>query len=592
MKSNLLHKILNLEHLLSLIFGASVFVFFALYYPFHLHYQEQYQLFLFTKRYFFEYLSKPGGISNYLGNFFTQFYFYSTIGALFIALFLTLLQQLFLKSIKRFGDSAIFWPLSFIPSALYFSLLCNENILLGGLIAIIIITAFNLIYINIKTTRIRIITLLISLPILYWVAGGAVVFSLLFIILWELFLKDLKTKYLLFLGFISLIVTATVPLIAGKYFLQYPMKRIWIGVEYFRFPEIFFPQIAVIGIVIGTVPYFAYAISKKIRHSLKSIVVAVQLLIIFPGSYLLLSKSTDMPKEEVMAYDFYTRMRKWEDVIALADQKTPMSPLSVTCLNLALAQQDQLGEKMFTYYQNGIQGLIPDFTRDYTIPTIAGEVYYHLGMINVSQRFAFEAMEALPDYQKSTRSLKRLTETNLINGSYPIAEKYLKLLQKTFYYKRWANNVQSQLNDENFINAHREWGWLRQCRVKDDFLFSEDERDMMLGILFTQNKQNKMAFDYLLAYCLLNKDLEHFWQYFQMGQSFYSQHIPTHFQEALLYYWTSKNTDLSKKFPFPVSAQVRDNFTNYHNIYVSNMDAKPLLQKNYSDTYWYYFHFR
>ena len=41
-------------------------------------------------------------------------------------------------------------------------------------------------------------------------------------------------------------------------------------------------------------------------------------------------------------------------------------------------------------------------------------------------------------YQKGTRPIKRLAEINLINGDDAAALKYLRLLQKTLCYKRWA----------------------------------------------------------------------------------------------------------------------------------------------------------
>jgi hypothetical protein len=592
LKQNIFSKDINVDVLISIAFGGAVFVFFACFYPFHLHYQEQYQLFLFSGNYFNDYLSRPGGISNYIGNFFTQFYFYAWVGAIIIAVFLTALQRMLWLTMRKFEDHNLFLPLSFVPSIIYWSLLCDENFLLGGLIAFLFVALFNFVYTLIKPAGARSVVLLFLLPVIYWLAGGAFVFALLFALTWELAVKQLKYKHILLLGFVNLIVTGAVPVIAERFFLQYPVKQIRIGVDYFRFPEIFFPEIVLTGILVGITPLITYIISKRFKPRNKALVVALQLLIILPGSYKIFNKFTDIQKEEVMAYDFNVRMRRWDNVIAMADKKTPKSPLSVTCLNLALAQQNMLGEKMFKYYQNGVQGLLPDFTRDYTIPMITGEVYYHLGLINVAQRFAFEAMEALPDYQKSVRSIKRLAETNLINGSYAVSKKYLKLLQKTFYYKKWADRTLELMQNENSINAHPEWGRLRQCRVTEDFLFSEDERDMMLGLLFTQNKKNQKAFEYLLAYCLLTKDLKHFWQYFPMGQSFYTQHIPGNFQEALVYYWTTINKEPSKQIPFPISKQTQNRIAAYHNIYVNNMNAEPLLRKSYSDSYWYYYQFR
>ena len=88
-----------------------------------------------------------------------------------------------------------------------------------------------------------------------------------------------------------------------------------------------------------------------------------------------------------MKYDYLTRMKQWNQIIKAAENKEPNSPFSVTCLNLALAKTGQLGDRMFHFYQNGTEGLIPTFQRDFTSPLPTSEIFYHLGMINSSQRY-------------------------------------------------------------------------------------------------------------------------------------------------------------------------------------------------------------
>jgi hypothetical protein len=338
-------------------------------------------------------------------------------------------------------------------------------------------------------------------------------------------------------------------------------------------------------------PLLSPLFSKKIATKTLQGLFILQLIAITLFGFFLIRSSADKEKEEVMAYDFYVRMRKWDKIIDMADKKQPQSPLSVSCLNLALAQHNLLAERMFSYYQNGVGGLLPDFTRDFTIPTIVGEIYYHLGFVNTAQRFAFEAMEALPDYQKSARSVMRLAETNIINGNYEVAKKYLHFLQKTFYYKKWANNALVAIQDEKMIEEHPEWGWLRKVRTKEDFLFSEGEKEQMLGVVFRQNHDNRMAFEYLMACCLLKKDLQHFMDYFPLAKSLNYKVIPKSYQEALIYVWGLTNTDPTRDIPYPISNVVRNRVLEYGKIYTNRPDAEAMLQPNYSDTYWYYLHY-
>ena len=65
---------------------AGIFAFFTFFYNSHLHFEEQFSLFLFTPDYLIEKLILPGGVAGYLGEFLTQFYYISFIGPLIIAL--------------------------------------------------------------------------------------------------------------------------------------------------------------------------------------------------------------------------------------------------------------------------------------------------------------------------------------------------------------------------------------------------------------------------------------------------------------------------------------------------------------------------
>ena len=61
--------------------GIAVYCFFAFRYPYHLHFQEQYQLFESTWAYFSGVASVPGGLADWAGRFLTQFCYYAPAGA-------------------------------------------------------------------------------------------------------------------------------------------------------------------------------------------------------------------------------------------------------------------------------------------------------------------------------------------------------------------------------------------------------------------------------------------------------------------------------------------------------------------------------
>jgi hypothetical protein len=89
-----LKKMKYLHLFCTVLFGVAVLLFFGLSYPHHLHYQEQYQLFLFDSTYVWEIVKLPGGVADLLGRFCTQFFLFAWVGALIIALLLSAVQLL------------------------------------------------------------------------------------------------------------------------------------------------------------------------------------------------------------------------------------------------------------------------------------------------------------------------------------------------------------------------------------------------------------------------------------------------------------------------------------------------------------------
>lgn len=73
-------------HVLILLGAIASFVFFQFFYPYHLFYQEQNQLFLFSWDYITTYLDKPGWLACLTGDFLTQFYYYRYAGPTILTL--------------------------------------------------------------------------------------------------------------------------------------------------------------------------------------------------------------------------------------------------------------------------------------------------------------------------------------------------------------------------------------------------------------------------------------------------------------------------------------------------------------------------
>jgi hypothetical protein len=522
-----------INQIFSLIFGLSVFLFFAFFYQYHLFYQEQYQLFLFTGEYFRQTVWHVGGLAGYIGAFLTQFYYYPKIGALIIAALLVIIQELMLYLSTMLKRQSYWTLLTFIPSIIYWRLLCDENTMLTGVVALVMALLATGFYTLVEHGWSRVVTLLLGSFILYYFAGGVyIIFIFLSIILEYVYFENFR-EVSAYVGCIGGILIAVFLPWATSYIAQATLPDLYWGSNYFRYPVTNHSTFLLIWISVALIPFLFIIIPEIKKHVI--IYTTAEFIGIAALIVLAIGQVYNGKKENLMYYDFMVRAKQWDLIIDKANHKSPNTPLSVSALNLALCQEGKLADKMFNYYQHGPQGLLPDFQRDFTLPLMTGEIYYYLGFINTAQRYAFEAMEAVPDYQKSGRVIKRLAQTNLINGEYKVALKYLKILQKSLFYRKFANKTIPLLWNEKAINDHPEYGWLRKCRPTEDFLFDENEKDVMLNKVFNHYKQNRMAYEYLMAYYLLTDNLQKFAKFFPQGANIGYDHIPYTYQQALNY---------------------------------------------------------
>jgi hypothetical protein len=156
----------NIHYICTLLFGVAVMLFFGLAYPHHLHYQEQFQLFLFDCNYAWDVVRLPGGVADLLGRFCTQFFLFAWTGAFIIGLLLSAVQLLALRLVN-WGR---FYGLSFVPSFLLWFFLLDENALLGGVWAVLITLLASWGFDKLSG-KLRNALLVVAVPLIYWVAG-------------------------------------------------------------------------------------------------------------------------------------------------------------------------------------------------------------------------------------------------------------------------------------------------------------------------------------------------------------------------------------------------------------------------------------
>ena len=580
--------------LLSLLFGVAVVIFWSVPYMSGLCFQEQYQMFLFDIGYFLERIVLPGGLADYISEFLVQFYYMPVLGGTIIALLLMSIQAISWGLMKQYGMKAVFpgYLLSFVPSIVLWCAMGDQNLLLSFVVALSGALLMGWIHNRFHNRLVKVVFELVSTALVYWFLGP-VVFLYAALMIGDTLMKGKQNGHILSsLGYSACLLILTVAwILLTTQSLQYPLYRIFSGLNYYRYPGTVSPL--PLGVMIWTVVvvFFGmvpdgHAWIKKLQQS--KVVIAVAYVLVIVASWFGIKASFDEMTYDLIDYDFLVRTEQWDKIIEKAEKKPATTPLSVSCVNLALSQKGMLADRLFEFYQNGGEGLFPTFTRDMISPVSTAEIFFRLGMVNDAERYMFEAQEAIPNYRKSARLTRRIIECEIINGNYQVAAKLLRRLQKTLFYSNWANQMMALLGNEKAINQHPIYGKLRKYREKkQDFLFSDREMDQMLGLLFLNDNHNRMAYEYLMCYELLQRDLEKFVQYYPLGRFVGYDHIPRSFQEILIGNWMKTHSD-PRTIPYSVDAQNVNNTLNFIQLYMQNPKNPQLGQQPYVSNAWHY----
>ena len=580
--------------LLSLLFGVAVVIFWAVPYVGGLCFQEQYQMFLFDSGYFLERIVLPGGLADYISEFLVQFYYMPVLGGAIIALLLMGIQTAVWGLMKQYGARHDFpgYLLSFLPSIALWCAMGDQNVLLSFVVALFGALVIGWIHNRFHNRLVKVVFELVSTALVYWLLGPVVVLYAVLMI--GDTLKNAKQKGNVFsgIGYSAVILILTVAwILLTTQTLQYPLYRIFAGLNYYRYPGAISPLPFVVMVWAVVIPFLGMIpCHRKSLQKLQQskVVIVLSYVLVIVASWFGIKTSFDEMTYELIDYDFLVRTEQWDKIIEKAEKKPATTPLGVSCVNLALSQKGMLADRLFEFYQNGGEGLFPTFTRDMISPVSTAEIFFRLGMVNDAERYMFEAQEAIPNYRKSARLTRRIIECDIINGNYKVAAKLLRRLQKTLFYSNWANQTMALLGNEKAINRHPIYGKLRKYREKkQDFLFSDREMDQMLGLLFLNDNHNKMAYEYLMCYELLQRDMEKFMQYYPLGRFVGYDHIPRTFQEILIGNWMKTHSD-PRTIPYSVDAQNVNNTLNFIQLYMQNPKDPQLGQQPYVSNAWHY----
>jgi hypothetical protein len=115
--------------------------------------------------------------------------------------------------------------------------------------------------------------------------------------------------------------------------------------------------------------------------------------------------------------------------------------------------------------------------------------------------------------------------------------------------------------------------------------------DIALRFLLMTNPDNKVAFKYLMAYYLLNKNLDGFLELLPLSEKLNYNELPKEWEEAAVYIATRMPEDPPQLAGFSVSQDVIVRMSSYAGLFSEERQDTARIRKEFGKTYWYYLHF-
>jgi hypothetical protein len=337
------------------------------------------------------------------------------------------------------------------------------------------------------------------------------------------------------------------------------------------------------GVYFTAILFVAYEIRLRKWKTVIAIVVVVFLL---PAKFLSFPAWFGLPNfkiERILAADNEYYFGNYDKLAIVTN--TPMEADHMTYYyNLLNASRGVLPDSLMNYYQPATLGLfLPiDTSSSYLSIMFANEVWFKLGDMTMAEHCAMLSMIFSPN-SSGARMIKRLAEINLINNDEQAALKYLRILKKTLFYSDWAEQRMPEQKDASIRS------WLsdkRQFIPQHDTIRASADIRLSLRQLLKSNPKNTIAYNYLLCYNLLQKDIDGFVQDYNPAS------VPNRlYAEALLIYAANKRLSPNELKKYQISPGVIAEFNDYTQVYEKHHGDGHYLSGKYGKTYWFYFHY-
>lgn len=562
--------------------------------------------------FFQPFLGYPGGISDYIADFIAQFFFFNLIGSLLIVLVSALQGFLALNIVRRIKGKT---KLDFLFFSAFLIIgvvvLCDYRYPYYASIRLLFALVFTWLFVVLKERLKKnqiIIWVILTLTEFYVASGISLIVFALSTSLIAIFTR--KNRNWLIQVPLYLVIGLLIPFVSYKFVFPTTLLNLY------RITEVKPPEMLAYSTLSQLYGYYSLLpiilislfflkgdsanLKEKAGSKLQSqkggnlfekswFQLSLQFILVIGIGTFLYVKSYDSFRKKLIYIEYYSQEGKWKELLELAETINSYDFRVNYQVNRAYAHLGQLPDKLFNYPQVlGVNGLFFDSSSmngSFTMPI--SDLYYDLGFMSESQRWAYEAQTLLP---YSPRILKRIIMIHLINEKYDLAEEFLNVLNKNLLYRKWVRKIKKYVTNPELVSNDPEIIEKRKFTPRADKVnFNPYEN---LKLLLETNRNNRMAYDYLLTLCILDLNYQGFVEFAKYYSYYDIQTMPQAWAEMLTYYIIKFKEVPSFVSNQTVSRKYVEDMRTFNNViakYNGNMEtAQGALKRDFGDTFWYY----
>ena len=539
-------------------------------------------LFLLSREYLLSFLDRPGGLLEYFGSFFSQFFRFRFAGAITLSLIIVA---------GYFASHSLFKEIS-----------GKKAPVIAGLIAAVLLMGMHNFYPHQLSHSLGLILALalaaktpggqmrrgflaIAVPLFYVLSGGFVWFYGALVLASYLMGKGKMDPPSLLLA----ILYPCIIIFAASFLYLYPINELLaaqlpLGPQYGSslWPMLFviwiFLMILLLRIPVGG--------RKPNRLWLWGFEIALCLI----GSVLILNFSFKRKNAEFFAIEKLAIQEDWDRLLSYTALHPSTNLFGSFYTNLALANKGLLCEALFQYPQGfGRRGLCFGWEEKEEILRRGSDFFWTIHFVNEAHHWAFESVIVDGFTQ---RNLLRLIQTELVRENFKVAEKYIHQLGRALFQKKLAGHYASFLYNPEAIKMDPELGPRWNTAVPQDFFAEGADLEKNLRSVLANQPFNRMAQDYLMALYLLEKEVDKIPPYLPDYLESHAGRLPTLLDESLLVYQiTQRDEPMAHLKVSPATLQRFQEYTSVLRQYRDPEEAARMLYPTYKHSFWFHLNF-